>query len=99
MESKIKYSFIDKLSPLVTEKSLKVSEHSYVVFKGPKSATKGDVQRALTFLYKGSKILKITSSLTKGKVKKFKGKIGKRADFKKFFVKFEKPIDITTGIK
>lgn len=94
-----KYNFIDKLSPLVTEKSLKVSEHSYVVFKAPKSANKADIVKALTFLYKGSKIVKITSSLVKGKVKRFKGKIGKRADFKKFFVKFEKPIDITTGIK
>lgn len=97
MESK--YSLVDKISPLVTEKSLKVSEHSYVVFKAPKTANKTEIKSALAFLYKGSEILKITSSLTKGKVKRFRGKLGKRASFKKFFVKFAKPIDITTGIK
>jgi len=99
MQNKRTYNYIDKITPLITEKALKVSENSYVAFKGPKSATKGDVENVITTLYKGSKVVKITSSLVKGKVKRFKGKLGKRPDYKKFFVKLEKPIDITTGIK
>jgi large subunit ribosomal protein L23 len=93
------FDYIGKITPLITEKALKASENSVVVFKTPKHTAKGDVKKIIEKLYKGSKVLKINSTLVKGKVKKFKGRIGKRADYKKFYVKLEKPIDITTGIK
>jgi len=99
MQNKRTFTYVDKIEPLITEKALKVSEDSYVAFKAPKSATKKDIENVISTLYKGSKVLKITSNVVKGKVKRFKGKIGKRADYKKFFVKLDKPIDITTGIK
>jgi len=99
MQNKRTYGYVDKIEPLITEKALKMSEDSYIAFKGPKGATKKDIENVITTLYKGSKVLKVTSSVVKGKIKKFKGKIGKRADYKKFFVKLDKPIDITTGIK
>ena len=92
-------NFVGSVSPLITEKSLKTSEDSYVVFKAPTDASKNIVKKVVEYLYKGVKVQKVNVSLVKGKVKRFKGKIGKRADYKKFFVKLDKSIDITTGIK
>ncbi|MBL6621464.1 MAG: 50S ribosomal protein L23 [Rickettsiales bacterium] len=99
MQNKETYNIIDKISPLITEKSLKISEHGFVAFKAPIYITKKQIEKAITLLYKDAKIIKISSLLVKGKKKRFKGKIGKRSDFKKFNIKLEKPIDITTGIK
>jgi large subunit ribosomal protein L23 len=93
------YKKIDKISPLITEKSLKISENGFVSFKAPKDLTKKEIRKAIALLYKDAKIIKISSLLVKGKQKRFKGKIGKRSDYKKFNIKLEKPIDITTGIK
>lgn len=92
-------SCVGSIKPAITEKALKTSENSYVVFKAPSNATKTVVRKAIEYLYKDVKVLKINSSLSKGKVKKFRGKIGKRSDYKKYFIKLDKTIDITTGIK
>jgi len=92
-------NFVGSVTPLITEKALKNSEDSYVVFKAPTNASKDVVKKVIEFLYKDVKVIKINATLVKGKVKRFKGKIGKRADYKKFFVKLDKTIDITTGIK
>ena len=90
---------IDKLKPLVTEKALKLSDAGMVVFTGPKELDKKLTTNILEYIYKGNKVLNVKSVLVKGKVKTFKRKIGKRKDFKKFYVQFEKPIDITTEVK
>jgi large subunit ribosomal protein L23 len=90
---------VSNIQPLITEKAMKASEDSYVVFKAPKDVTKEIVTKAIEYLYKGTKVVKISSSLVKGKTKKFKGTMGKRADFKKFYIKLDKVIDITSEIK
>jgi len=99
MINKNMLDFVGSIKPIITEKALKCSENSYVVFKAPTNASKNVVKKAVEFLYKDVKVTRINVALIKGKVKKFKGKIGKRADYKKFFVKLDKAIDITTGIK
>lgn len=99
MRDKKTLQYIGEISPVITEKALQQSEGSYVVFQAPVSATKKNIKDAIEFLYKDSKVIKINSSLAKGKVKRFRGKLGQRAATKKFFVKLDKPIDITTGIK
>lgn len=91
--------FIGSIEPIITEKALKSAEDSYVVFKAPITANKNIVRKVVEYLYKGTKVLNINSTLSKGKVKKFRGKVGQRAAYKKFFVKLDKTIDITTGIK
>lgn len=88
-----------RLIPLVTEKALKVSEANRVVFKGPKDLTKDLSKQILNLIYSGNKVVDITSVLIKGKTKKFRRTVGKRKDYKKFYVKFEKAIDITTEVK
>ncbi|MBT4989528.1 MAG: 50S ribosomal protein L23 [Rickettsiales bacterium] len=92
-------SNMNKLIPLVTEKALKLSEVSRVVFKAPKDMTKGLSTKILNIIYKGNKVIDIKSVLVKGKTKKFKKIPGKRKDYKKLYVKFEKSIDITTEVK
>ena len=90
---------IDKLIPVVTEKALKLSEDSMVVFKAPKDFNKALSIKTLEAIYKGNKVKDIKSILVKGKVKKFKRVLGKRKDYKKLYVRFEKPVDITTEVK
>lgn len=92
-------NFVGSVKPIITEKALKSAQDSYVVFKAPANANKNIVRKVIEYLYKGTKVININSSLHKGKVKRFRGKIGKRADYKKFFIKLDKSIDITTGIK
>ncbi len=93
------YDIIGRISPMITEKALKASENNKVVFKTPADVTKKEIQSVFKKIYKEANILDIKSLVVKGKVKKFKGKIGKRSDFKKFYIKLDKTIDITTGIK
>lgn len=99
MRNKNILNFVGSIKPIITEKSLKNSTDAYVVFKAPTNATKNIVKQVIEFLYKDTKVIKINASIIKGKVKRFKGKIGKRSNYKKFFVKLNKTIDITTGIK
>ena len=75
------------------------TSNGFVSFKAPADITKKEIAKAITFLYKDAKIIKISSLLVKGKKKRFKGKIGTRSNYKKFNIKLEKPIDITAGIK
>jgi large subunit ribosomal protein L23 len=90
---------LNKLVPLVTEKSLKLSETGRVVFKAPKDMTKDLTKKILETLYTGNKVVDIKSVNVKGKTKKFKRITGKRSDFKKLYVKFDKSVDITTEVK
>jgi large subunit ribosomal protein L23 len=90
---------VAQIQPLITEKAMKSSEDSFVVFKAPKNLEKNIVKKAIEYLYNGVKVVKICSSLTKGKLKRFKGSYGRRADYKKFYIKLDKNIDITTQVK
>ncbi|MBL6785834.1 MAG: 50S ribosomal protein L23 [Rickettsiales bacterium] len=92
-------SNLNNLKPLVSEKSLKLTESNRVVFKAPTSMTKDLSRKVLDFIYNNNKVIDIKSVLIKGKRKKFKRIDGKRSDYKKFYVKFEKPVDITTEVK
>ena len=92
-------SNMNKFMPLVTEKALKLSEANRVVFKAPKELTKKLSKKILETIYTDNKVIDIKSVLVKGKTKKFKKILGKRKDYKKFYVKFEKSIDITTEVK
>lgn len=95
MQAKI----VDRIIPLVTEKSFKLSEAGYFAFSAPKDVSKDEMKEALAFLYPDNKVTDIKSLRQKGKVKRFRGKMGKRKDVKKFYISFEKAIDITTKVK
>lgn len=71
--------------PVVTEKSTMASEHNKVVFMIAPTASKGDVKKAVETLFE-VKVEKVNTVSIKGKVKRFRGKVGKRNDIRKAIV-------------
>ena len=87
------------LSPVITEKATLLSEENKVVFKVPLSANKKQIAEAVEGLFK-VKVQKVNTIRTRGKVKRFRGHLGKRVDVKKAIVTLVEghSIDITTGL-
>ncbi|MEM9627624.1 MAG: 50S ribosomal protein L23 [Pseudomonadota bacterium] len=87
------------LSPVITEKSTQGSEHNQVTFRVAKDATKPEVKQAIEALF-DVKVKAVNTLNQKGKVKRFRGRLGKRNDVKKAIVTLEEGqmIDVTTGI-
>ncbi len=86
-------------SPVVTEKSTMGSEHNQVTFRVPLDADKREVKAAIEGLFK-VKVAAVNTLRVKGKTKRFRGFIGRRADYKKAIVTLAEgsTIDVTTGI-
>ena len=87
------------VSPVITEKSTLVSEHNQVVFNVARDASKPEIKAAVEALF-GVKVKSVNTLLRKGKVKRFRGRPGKRKDVKKAYVTLEEgnTIDVTTGL-
>ncbi|MCH8924973.1 MAG: 50S ribosomal protein L23 [Proteobacteria bacterium] len=85
--------------PVVTEKSTLGSEHNQVTFQVPLDASKPEIKAAVEGLF-AVKVKAVNTTRQKGKIKRFRGRIGKRADTKKAYVTLEEghSIDVTTGI-
>ena len=85
--------------PLITEKTTSASEHNAVVFEVAMDATKPLITEAVETLF-GVKVKAVNTVLTKGKVKRFRGKPGRRRDVKKAYVTLQEGhmIDVTTGL-
>ncbi len=86
-------------APVVTEKSTQGGEHNQITFRVDRRATKPQIRRAVEGLF-GVKVSKVNTLNMRGKVKRFRGRLGKRADYKKAIVTLAEgdSIDITTGI-
>jgi large subunit ribosomal protein L23 len=87
------------VSPVITEKATLASEHSKVVFKVAKDATKPQIKEAVEKLF-NVKVTGVNTQVVKGKVKMFKGRPGRRSDYKKAVVTLAdgSRIDVTTGL-
>ena len=87
------------LSPVITEKSTLASENSQVVFNVAKSATKPQIKKAVETLF-GVKVKSVNTMVRKGKVKRFRGIVGKQSDVKKAIITMQEgeTIDVTTGL-
>ena len=85
--------------PIVTEKSTRASEANALVFEVAISANKPLIKEAVETLF-GVKVRAVNTVLTKGKVKRFRGRPGRRNDVKKAYVTLEEGhmIDVTTGL-
>jgi large subunit ribosomal protein L23 len=85
-------------SPIVTEKSMMGSQNGQVTFRVPVETTKPEIKKAVEALFE-VKVTAINTVLTKGKIKRFKGVLGKRDNVKKAIVTLEKgqTIDIGAG--
>ena len=87
------------LGPVITEKSTQATEHNQVTFRVRQEATKPQVKEAVEGLF-GVKVKAVNTLNQRGKVKRFRGRLGKRNDVKKAIVTLEEghSIDVTTGI-
>ena len=85
--------------PIITEKSTMASENGAVVFEVAIDSNKPQIKEAVEALF-GVKVKAVNTSITKGKVKRFRGALGKRKDVKKAYVTLEEgnTIDVTTGL-
>lgn len=86
-------------SPLVTEKSTMGSEHNQITFRVPLSATKPQIRAAVETVFK-VKVTAVNTIRQKGKTKLFRGRKGRRPDYKKAMVSLAEGevIDVTSGI-
>ena len=87
------------LSPVITEKATKLTDHNQVVFRVPLTAEKPAIAKAVEELFK-VKVKAVNTVRVKGKKKAFRGTRFKQSDFKKAIVTLEEghQIDITTGL-
>jgi len=85
--------------PIITEKATMASEHNVVVFEVAIEANKPQIKEAVENLF-NVKVKAVNTSITKGKVKRFRGQLGTRKDIKKAYVRLEEgnSIDVSTGL-
>ena len=85
--------------PIITEKATMASEANAVVFEVHKDASKPEIREAIEALF-GVKVRAVNTLRTEGKVKRFRGRPGKRPEVKKAYVTLEEghAIDVTTGL-
>ena len=82
------------VSPIVSEKSTRVAEQNrQFVFKVVKDASKPEGRKAVELMF-DVKVDAVQIANVKGKVKRFGGALGKRADWKKAFVTLAEGHDI-----
>ena len=86
-------------SPVLSEKSTIATEQSKVVFNVLKTATKPEIKAAVEALFK-VKVTGVNTLVRKGKVKRFRGVVGKQSDVKKAIVTLAEgeSIDVSTGL-
>ena len=87
------------VKPVVTEKSTTLSENNQIVFLVNINSNKFDIKKSIELIY-GVKVSSVNVIRVKGKTKVFKGKVGKRSDFKKAIVSLVKgqSIDLSLGV-
>ena len=71
--------------PIITEKATMASESGAVVFEVAVESNKPQIKEAVEALF-GVKVKAVNTTITKGKVKRFRGQLGKRRDVKKAYV-------------
>jgi large subunit ribosomal protein L23 len=86
-------------TPVITEKATNVSEHNQVIFRVPLAATKREVKAAVEGLF-DVKVKAVNTIRVQGKLKRFRGRLGQRSDYKKAIVTLGEGqrIDVTAGI-
>ncbi|GAA4534381.1 50S ribosomal protein L23 [Chelativorans composti] len=87
------------VSPVITEKSTLASESNQVIFNVARKATKPEIKAAIEALF-NVKVSAVNTLVRKGKVKRFRGTVGKQSDVKKAIVTLAEghSIDVSTGL-
>jgi large subunit ribosomal protein L23 len=86
-------------APIVTEKSTRGAEVNQVTFRVAMDATKPEIKKAIETLFK-VKVKRVNTIRVNGKRKRFQGRPGRRADYKKAIVSLAEGemIDVMTGV-
>ena len=87
------------LSPVITEKATAQSEHSKMVFRVHKDASKPEIKDAVEKLF-NVKVVSVNTLIRKGKTKRFRNTVGTQSDVKRAIVTLAEgqTIDVTTGL-
>jgi len=85
----------DIKSIVYTEKTIELQENGVIVVQTSTRMTKNSLKEVFKE-YFGVNPLKVNSLRQSGKVKRFRGKIGKRPDFKKFYVTLPEGAEIAS---
>ena len=88
------------LAPVISEKGTFIADkHEQVVFRVLQDATKPEIKAAVEGLF-SVKVTAVNTLRQRGKVKFFRGDIGRRSETKKAIVTLAagQSIDVTTGI-
>ena len=85
--------------PLVTEKTTLGAEFNQYSFEVANDAAKPEIKAAVEAVF-GVKVKAVNTMITKGKVKRFRGKLGQRSDVKKAIVTLQagQIIDLGAGL-
>jgi large subunit ribosomal protein L23 len=87
------------LAPVITEKATAGSAHNQVTFKVRRDADKPLIKAAVEALF-NVKVKAVNTINVGGKIKRFKGRLGQRSDWKKAIVSLAEgqTIDVTATI-
>lgn len=87
------------VSPAITEKSTMASEQNQVIFNVARKATKPEIKAAIEALF-SVKVTAVNTLIRKGKIKRFRGTVGRQSDVKKAIVTLAdgQSIDVSTGL-
>jgi large subunit ribosomal protein L23 len=81
-------------APIITEQTASLGENlKQVVFKGDLSANKREIKKAVEELFK-VEVIKVTTSVVKGKTKRNRFGVYKKSNYKKAFVSISKDSEI-----
>tara|TARA_B100000161_G_C33317675_1_gene309966 strand:- start:269 stop:598 length:330 start_codon:yes stop_codon:yes gene_type:complete len=99
MDISVNKSYQVILNPLVTEKATQLSEHNKIVFAVPVTASKLEVKSSIEKIF-SVKVKTVNTIILKGKLKRFKGILGKRSNVKKAIVTLApgNTIDLSAGV-
>ncbi len=91
------YDLIRK--PVITEKATMGIENNQITFRVPLDASKPEIKAAVEKLFK-VEVRAVNTIRQRGKVKRFRGRLGKRPDYKKAIVSLAEghSIDVTSGV-
>jgi large subunit ribosomal protein L23 len=87
------------VSPAITEKSTTASEYNQVIFNVARKASKSEIKAAVEALF-SVKVTAVNTLVRKGKLKRFRGTVGRLSDVKKAIVTLAdgQSIDVATGL-
>ena len=87
------------VSPAITEKSTMASEQNQVIFNVARKASKSEIKAAVEALF-SVKVTAVNTLVRKGKLKRFRGTVGRLSDVKKAIVTLADghSIDVATGL-